>query len=72
MVFVFQLSVGVDEGECFGLLGANGAGKTSTFKILTGEELMSSGNAYLNKYSVLAEMGKVGLHQPDNLFLLFV
>ena len=33
---VDHLSFGVKSGECFGLLGVNGAGKTSTFKMLTG------------------------------------
>jgi ATP-binding cassette subfamily A (ABC1) protein 3 len=31
--------------ECFGLLGVNGAGKTSTFQMLTGENLISGGDA---------------------------
>ena len=33
---VDHLTFGVKRGECFGLLGVNGAGKTSTFKMLTG------------------------------------
>lgn len=32
---VHQVSFGVNKGEVFGLLGANGAGKTTVFKILT-------------------------------------
>ena len=41
--------------QCFGLLGVNGAGKTSTFKMLTGEEKISSGDAILSnlRYSKL-------------------
>lgn len=31
------LSFGVQFGEVFALLGVNGAGKSTTFKILTGE-----------------------------------
>ena len=34
--------------ECFGLLGLNGAGKTSTLQILIGDLESSSGKAYLN------------------------
>ncbi|KAJ8317951.1 hypothetical protein KUTeg_003042 [Tegillarca granosa] len=49
---VDRLSVGIKQGECFGLLGINGAGKTTTFKMLTGDEIMTSGEAYLSGYSV--------------------
>ncbi|KJH41796.1 ABC transporter, ATP-binding protein [Dictyocaulus viviparus] len=38
----------VKMGECFGLLGVNGAGKTSTFQMLTGENDISDGDAYGN------------------------
>ena len=34
---VRDLSVGMSRGQCFGLLGINGAGKTSTFRMITGE-----------------------------------
>ncbi|ODN00384.1 ATP-binding cassette sub-family A member 2 [Orchesella cincta] len=39
------ITMGIGKGECFGLLGVNGAGKTSTFKMLTGDVRVSSGNA---------------------------
>lgn len=42
----------VNSKECFGLLGVNGAGKTSTFQMLTGENTISSGDAYVNGWSV--------------------
>merc|ERR1719415_198505 len=42
------LSFGVKHGECFGLLGVNGAGKTTSFRMLTGDEIMSNGAAMLN------------------------
>jgi len=46
-VAVRDLSFGVPKGECFGFLGINGAGKTSTMNMLTGNFLPSSGNAWL-------------------------
>ena len=37
LVAVSDLSFGLDSGECFALLGVNGAGKSTTFKSLTCE-----------------------------------
>ena len=45
---VDKLTFGVQRGECFGLLGVNGAGKTSTFKMLTGDSPITSGDAFVN------------------------
>nr|CAD7402681.1 unnamed protein product [Timema poppensis] len=68
---VNRLCLGVKRGECFGLLGLNGAGKTSTFKMLTGDTkvhfltsvmVVSSGNASIAGYNVCTEMDHVRLH----------
>ncbi|XP_044287962.1 glucosylceramide transporter ABCA12 [Varanus komodoensis] len=40
---VKNVTVGIPAGECFGLLGVNGAGKTTIFKMLTGDIVPSSG-----------------------------
>ncbi|KAH0621712.1 hypothetical protein JD844_023309 [Phrynosoma platyrhinos] len=37
IVAVKNVSIGIPAGECFGLLGVNGAGKTTIFKMLTGD-----------------------------------
>ncbi|XP_048339496.1 glucosylceramide transporter ABCA12 [Sphaerodactylus townsendi] len=37
IVAVRNVSIGIPAGECFGLLGVNGAGKTTIFKMLTGD-----------------------------------
>jgi len=42
---VNNMTFGVEKGECLGLLGVNRAGKTTTFKVLTGEENPSQGTA---------------------------
>uniref|UniRef100_A0A673C6M0 Zgc:172302 n=1 Tax=Sphaeramia orbicularis TaxID=375764 RepID=A0A673C6M0_9TELE len=56
---VDRLCLGIPRGECFGLLGVNGAGKTSTFRMLTGDTAITFGEAYLNHHSVLTEMERV-------------
>lgn len=53
---VNQLHLGVDNGECFGLLGINGAGKTSTFKMMTGDEVISGGDVWIRGKSVKNKM----------------
>ncbi|XP_074490769.1 phospholipid-transporting ATPase ABCA1 isoform X1 [Sebastes fasciatus] len=56
---VDRLCLGIPRGECFGLLGVNGAGKTSTFRMLTGDTAITYGEAFLNQHSVLTEMERV-------------
>ncbi|KAM8733143.1 phospholipid-transporting ATPase ABCA1b isoform 2-T2 [Acanthopagrus schlegelii] len=56
---VDRLCVGIPPGECFGLLGVNGAGKTTTFKMLTGDTLVTSGEAFLAGKSILREIDQV-------------
>lgn len=56
---VHRLCLAVQRGECFGLLGFNGAGKSSTFKMLTGEETVTAGNAFVGGYSICSDIGKV-------------
>ncbi|XP_022091487.1 ATP-binding cassette sub-family A member 3-like [Acanthaster planci] len=56
LVAVDGISVGVPLGECFGLLGVNGAGKTTTFKMLTGDESVTSGTAFLDGYSIKSDI----------------
>ncbi|KAM7000494.1 phospholipid-transporting ATPase ABCA1b [Tautogolabrus adspersus] len=56
---VDRLCVGIPPGECFGLLGVNGAGKTTTFKMLTGDTMVTSGEAFLSGKSILREIDEV-------------
>ncbi|KAJ6635436.1 Phospholipid-transporting ATPase ABCA3 [Pseudolycoriella hygida] len=56
---VNQICVGVNKSECFGLLGVNGAGKTSMFKMLTGDETITSGEAWVDGISVKTNMDRV-------------
>eukprot|EP01083_Nonionella_stella_P073008 197117_1 len=51
-VAVKSISFGVKAGEIFGFLGVNGAGKSTTLKMLTGDVAPSSGSARLNGFSI--------------------
>lgn len=55
-VAVKNVSFGVPSGEIFGLLGVNGAGKSTTFKMLTGEVGISRGGAKINGHDIAKNM----------------
>lgn len=52
---VERVSFGLDYGECFALLGVNGAGKSSTFKSLTGDTLPTTGEITISGFDVTRE-----------------
>ncbi|XP_036175417.1 ATP-binding cassette sub-family A member 12 isoform X1 [Myotis myotis] len=57
IIAVNNISIGIPAGECFGLLGVNGAGKTTIFKMLTGDIIPSSGHILIrNKTGSLAHV----------------
>ncbi len=51
-VAVDRISFGMVNGDVFTLLGVNGSGKTSTFKVLTGEIIATGGTAHIMGYDV--------------------
>jgi ATP-binding cassette subfamily A (ABC1) protein 3 len=53
------ISFGVQKGMVFSLLGTNGAGKTSTFKILTGDVSASSGDATIMDYAMPKNLNEI-------------
>jgi ABC-2 type transport system ATP-binding protein len=53
------ISFKIEEGEVCGYLGANGAGKSTTIKILTGMLRADSGNAVVGGINVFQEPQKV-------------
>ena len=58
-VAVDNLTLGVRRGERFGLLGVNGAGKSSTLKVLCGDHPPTSGAVAVCGHSVSTNLRKV-------------
>ena len=52
---VRNLSFGIENGECFALLGVNGAGKSTTFKSLTRDIIPTRGIIKIAGYDVKTE-----------------
>ncbi|CAI2722591.1 unnamed protein product [Schistosoma spindalis] len=55
---VEQLNFTVQPGQCYGLLGVNGAGKSTTYSMLTGHSTITHGNIYLNGYDITLDKEK--------------
>ncbi|MEO5562001.1 MAG: ABC transporter ATP-binding protein [Chitinophagaceae bacterium] len=53
------INIKVDKGELFGIIGPDGAGKTSLFRILTTLLLPDSGNAVVDGYDVVKDYKKI-------------
>jgi ABC-type multidrug transport system ATPase subunit len=58
-VAVDGASFGLDHGDCFNLLGVNGAGKTTCFKSLTNDILPTTGSVSIGDYDVQSQFSKV-------------
>lgn len=56
---VDHISFQVRQGEIFGFLGANGAGKTTAMKILCGLSLPTSGGGTVNGFDLCREQEKI-------------
>ncbi len=56
---VDRITFDVDEGEIFGFLGANGAGKTTAMRILCGLSFPTSGEATVAGFDVYRQQEKI-------------
>ncbi len=66
---VNKISLTLKPGEIFGFLGLNGAGKSTTFKCITGIQSFDEGEVIINGFSILKEplKAKQSLgYIPDN------
>lgn len=66
---VDDLSLSIQEGDIYGFIGANGAGKTSTIKAVVGIHEFDQGEIYINGKSIRTDplqCKKVLAYIPDN------
>jgi ABC-2 type transport system ATP-binding protein len=56
---VDQITFDVSQGEIFGFLGANGAGKTTAMRMLCGLSFPTSGEASVNGFDVYKQQEKI-------------
>lgn len=61
-ISVDDISFTVNEGEVFGFLGSNGAGKSTTIKMLCGIISSTSGDALVGGYSINKDSDRVKLN----------
>ena len=54
-----DLSFEIQEGECVAILGRNGCGKTTLFKILTGQMDYDSGEVYVNPHKRIGLISQI-------------
>lgn len=59
---VDSISFGVEKGEIFGFLGANGAGKTTAMRMLCGLSIPTSGSGHVAGYDIAKESEQVKRH----------
>ncbi len=60
-----KLSINVYPGECVGILGPNGCGKTTLFSMCIGEQSLDGGKIYLNGKSI--EQTPIHLRSKEGL-----
>lgn len=56
---VVDINFAAKAGECFGLLGVNGAGKSTTFRMLTGDIMSNEGNVWIVPISLSSNRTEV-------------
>jgi len=54
------VSFSLDEGDKLGIIGSNGSGKTSLFKLITGEYDATSGDVYISKGKTVGLLSQYG------------
>ena len=62
-----DVSFSVNEGDRLGIIGSNGAGKTSLFRIITGKAEADSGAVYVGKGLTVGMLEQMGYTNVSNI-----
>jgi len=68
-VILEKINFSINEGDKLGIVGVNGAGKTSLFKIILGEYTPDSGNIYISKDKSIGILDQNLNFNDDNTIL---
>ena len=60
-----KVSFSLEENDKLGIIGANGSGKTSLFKLITGEYEAESGEVYISKGKTVGILSQYGAFDVD-------
>ena len=60
-----KVSFSLEENDKLGIIGANGSGKTSLFKLITGEYEAESGEVYISKGKTVGILSQYGAFDTD-------
>ncbi len=60
-----KVSFSLEENDKLGIIGANGSGKTSLFKLITGEYDAESGEVYISKGKTVGILSQYGAFDSD-------
>lgn len=70
LIAVNDVSFVVEAGKCFGILGPKKSGKTTTFKILTGEILPTKGDSWILNVKLSEDRNKVNFINTSSHFYI--
>lgn len=70
LIAVNNVSFVVEAGKCFGILGPKESGKTTTFKILTGEILPTTGDSWILNVKLSEDRNKVSFVNISSQFCI--
>ena len=63
-----NISFSINEGDRLGIIGVNGAGKTSLFRIITGEYTPDSGAVYISKDKTVGVLEQNANFEGEDVF----